>query len=112
MTPANNIQTQEERDLAEELAAKRRWINFGVATAVTWVVIMLTDKAIAPEIDLSRSFGKYLGGSFALQIFPIFFGWIARKIKFTSEKWMAVYWFTLGLVLTVRAILLSRIVAG
>jgi hypothetical protein len=61
-----------------------------------------------PEIDPSRSFGKYLSGAFALQIFPIFFGWIARKVKFTSRDWRAIYWVTLLIVLTVRALLLSK----
>ncbi|HMO80803.1 MAG TPA: hypothetical protein PKD24_08420 [Pyrinomonadaceae bacterium] len=105
------LRAKEEQEQAQKLAARSRWINFGLATAFTWVVIMLTDKAIAPEIDVAQSFGKYLRGALALQLLPLIFGWIARKITFTSQKWQIVYWLVLIGVLIAREIVLSRMAA-
>lgn len=105
-----DLKAEENADQAE-IAARERWLNLGVAVLATWLVIMATDISIAPYIDLSKSFGKYLVGSVALQLAPTFFGWIARKIRFTSGKWIGVYWLTLFLILILRAVFLANATA-
>ena len=98
-------QTDEEKD-----EKTQQWINFITAIIITVLIIFATDNRLILEDSRSNSnFSRYISGAFALQLFPLFFGWIARKIDSLQRYWIAVYWLVLLLVLITRGILLANL---
>ena len=113
-----NMQNSPENESVQKKANEekdektQRWVNFILAVIVTVIIIAATDNSLILENTRSNSnFSRYISGAFALQLFPLLFGWIARQINPLQKYWIPVYWLVLLLVLIARGILISNIVS-